>query len=284
MTNSQTEFHSEPEYAKSGLNKADYPWYLANIDKHLVPETQKLLETYSGIPLAQQSEHVHKIRDQAWAIRAYPCTGQGVWLVPFISRSPAYETVLSRLQAGGVFLDVGCFLGGDMRRLAIDGAPSEQLHGVDIVSHWDVGYSLYRDRDRFKAHFIEGDFLSTENPALTALHGRVDVLSVSAVLHHWDFRQQRAAVERLVSFTAGPGSIVLGYQVGNVEAKEVSKVFGGAALPTIYLHDPASFAKMWREVSTTTGTKWDIKARLLRWEDVGWDPKDLTWMEPAIVY
>jgi hypothetical protein len=78
MTNSQTEFHSEPEYAKSGLNKADYPWYLANIDKHLVPEvflfafiesgsqlgckqTQKLLETYSGIPLAQQSEHVHKI-------------------------------------------------------------------------------------------------------------------------------------------------------------------------------------------------------------------------------
>jgi hypothetical protein len=67
-----------------------------------------------------------------------------------------------------------------------------------------------------------------------------------------------------------------------VEAKEFSKVFGGAALPTMYLHDPASFARMWDEVSTTTGTKWDIKARLLRWEDRGWDPEDMTWMmEPG---
>ncbi|MCJ1387965.1 hypothetical protein MMC18_000808 [Xylographa bjoerkii] len=66
--------YSEPAYAKS-VDRAKYPFYQLNIDKKLVPETRQLLEKYSHVPPEQQSQHVHRVRDQAWDIRAYPCTG-----------------------------------------------------------------------------------------------------------------------------------------------------------------------------------------------------------------
>ncbi|KAJ5807088.1 hypothetical protein N7474_010680 [Penicillium riverlandense] len=274
----QTPAYSEPGYAKSGRNKGEYPWYLQSIDKHLLPETRQLLETYSKVPRDQQSQHVHEIRDQAWAIRSYPCTGLGVWLVPFISRSPAYPTILQRLRSSATFMDVGCFLGGDMRRLVFDGAPSANLYGVDIVSHWDVGYALYRDRVRFDAHFIQADILSSEkNPALQALKGRVDIISISAVMHQWGWKDQLEAAKKLVAFTRS-GALVVGYQIGNVEAKEVIN-------PTLkvlqWRHNPVSFAKMWNQVGAETGSMWEAQAWLRSWEDMGWDPADQAWLEPG---
>ena len=219
----------------------------------------------------------HAQRDQAWAIRSYPCTGLGVWLVPFISRSPAYASILKRLQAGETLMDVGCFLGGDLRRLVFDGAPAENLYGVDIVSHWDVGYALFRDKGRFAAHFIEADILSSDNPALQALRGRVDVISISAVLHQWAWKDQVEAAEKLVAFSKR-GSLVIGYQIGNVEGKQiVNRAF---QLPQ-WRHDPASFEKMWNQVGGETGSTWETKAWLRSWEDMGWDPKDQAWMEPG---
>jgi hypothetical protein len=168
--------------------------------------------------------------------------------------------VLQRLASGATLLDVGCFLGGDLRRLVFDGAPSANLYGVDIVSHWDVGYALYRDRGRFAAHFIEAD-----------------ILSISAVLHQWSREGQVAAAAKLVPLTR-PGSLVLGYQIGNVTAKDVVN-------PVLKLrqwrHDPVSFAEMWERVGAETGTVWETEARLRSWEDMGWDPADHAWMEPG---
>lgn len=128
----------------------------------------------------------------------HPCTGQGVWLVPFISTLPVYPAILKRLKdasnsgSNASFIDIGCFLGSDLRRLAFDGAPTENLYGVDIVSHWDVGFVLYRDQDKFKTHFIEADLLSIdedndagsgETTPLQALRATADIVSISAVLH-----------------------------------------------------------------------------------------------------
>ncbi|KAL9121468.1 MAG: hypothetical protein Q9187_001970 [Circinaria calcarea] len=253
-TPEQAPAYSEPDYAKSDRKKTDYPWYLSNIDKHLLPE-----------------------RDQAWAIRSYPCTGLGVWLVPFISRSSAYPTILKRLRAGDVLMDVGCFLGGDMRRLVFDGAPSTNLYGVDIVSHWDVGYALFNDKDRFAARFIEADILSSDHPALLALRGRVDIISVSAVMHQWAWRGQVEAAKKLVALSK-PGSLVVGYQIGNLEGKRVVNRF--SQVPQ-WRHDPASFEMMWNQVGAETGSTWETKACLRSWEDMGWDPEDQAWMEPG---
>lgn len=164
-----------------------------------------------------------------------------------------------------------------MRRLAFDGAPTANLYGVDIVSHWDVGYELYRDRGRFNAHFIETDILSSGNPALEELKGHIDILSVSAVLHQWNWDDQVKAASKFVAFTK-PGAILLGYQIGNIEAKEVTNP---ALKVPQWRHDPASFAKMWAQVGAATGTTWETEARLHTWEDMGWDPADSAWMEPG---
>ncbi|KAJ5122039.1 hypothetical protein N7526_008976 [Penicillium atrosanguineum] len=251
--------YSEPEYAKSDRNKVEYPWYLQSIEKHLLPETQQLLETYSNVPRDQQSQHVHKIRDQAWAIRSYPCTGLGVWLVPFISRSRAYPIILQRLRSGATFMDIGCFLVGDMRRLVFDGAPSANL-------------------DRFDAHFILADIMSPEeNPELQALKGSVDIISISAVMHQWDWKDQLEAAKKLVAF-AKPGALVMGYQIGNVEAKEV---VNSTLQVCQWRHDPVSFAKMWDQVGAGTDSKWEAQAWLRSWDDMGWDPADQAWLEPG---
>ncbi|KAI9665928.1 MAG: hypothetical protein M1821_003863 [Bathelium mastoideum] len=267
---------SEPRYAQSDKKKTDYPWWVEDIDKHLVPQTRKLLEEYSGIPPAQQPEHVHQIRDQAWAIRSYPCSGMGVWLQPYILQSPAYASIIDRLKSGATFLDIGCFIAQDMRQLAFGGAPTSNMHGVDIVSHWDVGFAMYRDQGRFKAHFIETDMFSRDNATLNQLLGRADVISISALLHQWAWDGQLAAAKRSVEFSSPkPGTLVVGHQIGNVQSGEITMKAG--TRPS-WRHDPTSFARLWEHAGAETNTEWKTEARLLTWEDIGWDAKDHAWM------
>lgn len=112
------------------------------------------MEEHSHIPPSEQITHIYAIRNQAFAIRAYPCTGLGAWLVPYLAQSPAYSEIVQRVKNGETLLDIGCFLGSDLRRLVFDGKDavlSESLIGMDIVSHWDVGFDLFRDRETFRA-------------------------------------------------------------------------------------------------------------------------------------
>lgn len=52
-------------------------------------------------------------------------------------------------------MDVGVFIGHDLWRPVHYGAPSDMACGVDIVSHFDVGYAFFRDREHFRGRFIE---------------------------------------------------------------------------------------------------------------------------------
>ncbi|KAH8648658.1 hypothetical protein BX600DRAFT_555105 [Xylariales sp. PMI_506] len=268
---SQNTQASEPVYVTAAKLTTDSPFYSPNIDKYLTPSTRQFLLQYSGIPLEDQSKHVHAIRDEAWAIRPYPCTGVGVWLVTYISRSPAYASVLENLKSGGTFLDVGCFIGADLRQLCYDGAPSDKMYGIDIVSHWELGLDMYRDRERFQGHFIQADIMkSQDSPDLVALKGSVDVISISAVMHQWVYEMQLECAKRLVELSK-PGSIVLGYQIGAIKAYEF--IFGPQKFP-VWRHDRDSFSKMWAEAGEETGTTWEVAVRLLGFEEIGWDPKD----------
>lgn len=192
-----------------------------------------------------------------------------------LPKSPAYPSIIQKLQAGASFLDIGCFIGQDLRRLVADGAPSDRLYAVDVVSHWDVGYDMYRDRDRFSAHFIEADILYP-NAELRALTGTVDVISITHVLHQWDWKDQVKAVEELVKLSSGKGAVVVGFQVGSV-GERVRKATDLAKSDT-YWHDQGSFQRMWDEVGRGTGTEWECEARMLAWEEVGWDPRDTEYL------
>lgn len=199
----------------------------------------------------------------------------GVWLVPYIAYSPAYSDTIQRLKAGEKLLDVGCHIGSDMRRLVADGAPSNNMYAIDIVSHWDVGFNLYHDRDRFDAHFIQADFLSND-PALSAFSNDVDIISVSAVLHQWSWQDQITAAKKLVTFSK-PNTIIVGHQIGGITAGPVSLP---GAKEQNWKHNAESWEKMWRQVGQETNTVWKIEASLVNFEDLDWDPKSVRFLGP----
>ncbi|KAK6219335.1 hypothetical protein LQW54_002323 [Pestalotiopsis sp. IQ-011] len=222
--------YSEPEYAKS-QERSKVPYYRPNIEHRLVPETQELLERYSNIPREEQSAHIHKL----------------------------VSDILDRVNNGAKLMDVGTFVGHDLRHLAYDGAPTDKLYGVDILSYADVSYDWFRDREKFKGHFIQADILSDSSPELNALKGE--------------------AAKALVAYTK-PGSLVVGNQIGNQEAKEV--IFKAPSV-SVGRHNVESFAKMFKdEVAPATGTTWVTQAWLRSFPDMGWDPSDAAWMEPNV--
>ena len=192
-----------------------------------------------------------------------------------IPKSLSYAHIIERIQAGSSFLDIGCFLGQDLRRLVADGAPPDNLYAMDIVNHWDLGYELFRDRDRFSAHFLEADILFP-NAELMALRGKVDILYITHVLHQWDWENQAKCLVQLVGLSSGPGAMVVGFQVGSAGERHIPA--SGLAKSDAYWHNPSSFAEIWDRVGRETGTRWESRASLMTWEEVGWDPKDTEYL------
>ncbi|KAI0812901.1 hypothetical protein GGR55DRAFT_638346 [Xylaria sp. FL0064] len=217
-------------------------------------------------------------RDKAWDIRAYPCIGLGSWLTPQLCRLPVYDDILKRVQEGAILMDVGTFLGHDLRRLVYDGAPSDRLYGVDIVNHFDVGYEFFCDRGRFEGHFIQADILSTTSSDLMELKGKVDIIVVSQVLHQWDWETQVKAAQTMVAFTK-PGLWIVGNQIGNPIAQDFQLKSLSA---TVWRHNPDSFARMFEAVGAATGSQWETQAWLRSFPEMGWDAKDGAWMEPNV--
>jgi hypothetical protein len=92
-------------------------------------------------------------------------------------------------------------MGDDLRQLAYDHAPSDKMYDIDIVNHWDVGFNMYREEGRFKAEFIEADIMDIDtNPQLAALAGKIDIISISAVLHQWQWDAHLECAKQLVTF------------------------------------------------------------------------------------
>ncbi|KUJ12544.1 uncharacterized protein LY89DRAFT_757061 [Mollisia scopiformis] len=225
------------------------------------------------IPSADVLQHIHEVRDKAWDIRPYPCTGLGTFLQPTISKSPAYSTIISRLQSGDSFLDVGCYLSQDLKKLVFDGVSSDRLHGVDIVNHWDLGYEFFQDKKKFEARFIDTDILNP-NEELRALVGKIDIISVTHVLHQWDWKTQIVAAKQLNALSKS-GTLVVGLQIGTSEgAKKIKEDDTQWEMQ----QDLESWAEMWKIVGEETGTKWKSDAQLKTFAELGFVTEDTDYL------
>jgi len=148
----------------------------------------------------------------------------------------------------------------------------------DIVSFWELGFEFFNDRTGPFAEgvrFVQADFMndSADSP-LQKFEGKCDVIEISQVLHQWTLEQQIHACMKLVNFSrVEPGSIILGNQVGMVKAKA-----GAISKTKIFIHNVETWKEMWRKVEEKTGTKWDVKAELWDWKDMGYDPKLTTFL------
>ena len=91
---------------------------------------------------------------RGFAIAPYPYFSK-LWFVDFdIALSPAYGEILRRVQNGEKMLHPGCGVGQDIRRVVYNGAPSENLCGLDPHRGLaDLGYELFLDRDELRSAF-----------------------------------------------------------------------------------------------------------------------------------
>ena len=188
---------------------------------------------------------------------------------------------------------MGCFLGQDLRRLVVDGAPSENMYGADMVNFWDLGYEMFHDKGRFKARFVEGDLFSIGvegeggSSMEKAVEGCMDIVNSSHVLHLFDYPTQLAACKKHIALLKSePGAMITGLQIGSVRGYERPIGFGSKG--TQYLHNPESFEKMWRQLEEETGTKWQVDSRTVdlanwrlnrkQWEYIGEDTRGLEYV------
>ena len=157
-------------------------------------------------------------------------------------------------------LDVGCCFGQDIRKLVVDGAPSENIYGLDIESEFiDLGYEFFRDRETLKSTFLAKDMLDPE-AGWEKSNGKMDMIFISSFLHLFDWEGQVKGAQQLTRLLRPKaGSVIVGRQLGSVISGEFPNLQGQG---TNFRHDVASFNKLWKQVGDEIGCSWNIEAWL----------------------
>lgn len=228
----------------------------------------RLLAEYSHIPVAQQKEHIKTVRDQAYKSHPYPCLGRWRFLELDLANHPLYHSdVLPALKPDPTqhwkFLDLGCCLAQDVRKLAFDGADISRIYGADLRPEFiDMGYALFRDENKLpRDHFIApADVLdfSPDTELARKCDGTVGILHATAVFHLFDLPRQKIMANRCLKLLDPKRKRVLvcGGQVGNVTPSVVQGMISGG---TRFRHNEDSWKDMWKEV--VAQEEWKDKIR-----------------------
>ncbi|KZV98042.1 hypothetical protein EXIGLDRAFT_333064 [Exidia glandulosa HHB12029] len=203
----------------------------------------------------------------ASAVYPYPCLRGFHHVALMMSRNPIYPEVLQSgvsLGEDTLFLDLGCCMGTDVRKLAADGYPSSRILGCDLRQIFlDLGHKLYRDSESGTCpiHFFTSDIFAVQVPLdlksdpgplkisdvqdLSQLAGRVRHIYTGALFHLFDEETQKAIALRLaLLLMREPGSVIFGRHQGLRDAGYIDDHLGRLR----YGHSPLSWPAMWRTV------------------------------------
>ncbi|KAK5046340.1 hypothetical protein LTR84_008484 [Exophiala bonariae] len=220
-----------------------------------------LLKEYSNIQVGAQRAHIIRIRDQAYEKYPYPCLGRWRFLDLDLSSHPLYNTEIlpaltpkehkqedsARADADWLFLDLGCCLGQDVRKLIFDGANPSRLRGADLRPEFiEIGYSLFGDKATFPpSHFIAPADVFDFSPSssLAQLDGKVGILHACAVFHLFDLDEQKTFAQRVLRLLNPQRKTVLlvGGQAANINAGEWGED------RRRYRHNEDSWRRFWEE-------------------------------------
>ena len=238
--------------------------------KSLPSGISTLLSAYSGIPVEQQKEHITTVRDRAYRSYPYPCLGRWRFLDLDLASHPLYHSdILPMLKEvdkkDWIFLDLGCCLGQDMRKLLFDGVDPGRVYGADLRPEFiETGYELFRDEYNFPRteHFIAPadvfDF-SSESELSRKCDGKVRILHTTAVFHLFNWEEQVKMAQRCLQLmTSKLGRVLIcGAQVGNIEAGEHGRHRGGGSR---YRHNAESWKRLWEEVVQMEPSRGKVKS------------------------
>lgn len=161
-----------------------------------------------------------------------------------------------------------------------DGAPSSAaMSGLDIEpAFFDLGYELFRDREKMHATFLAADLTKTSVPSISSLRSKIDIVSAQSLFHLFNLNDQKTIAQHLVSLLKPiPGSMILGRQAGDLEAGEKR---GLSQDSLVFLHNLETFERFWQEVGAATDSKWKADAQ------VGTAPRRMlsqSWSTPGIM-
>jgi len=192
-----------------------------------------------------------------------------------------YKVVLEQAKAAPAdavpkLVDVGCCMGTDLRRLLLDGYPSDRssptLIGCDLRAEFiQCGHELYQDgptSDKpVPITFFQSD-LFDERATLFSLKGQANYIHTAMVFHLFDQETQLKMAERLVDLLGLPERIdgiasnreyiVFGRHDGRDQEQALESRLGGMR----YVHSPRSWMQMWNDILTKRyGEEW-VKSKV----------------------
>jgi hypothetical protein len=160
-------------------------------------------------------------------------------------------------------------MGQVVRQILDDGAAPSRVFGLDNQSRLiELGLRLFGDAEILGHQFVVGDMLG-EVQNLLQLNSAVTLVHATSFWHLFGWDQQVHIARRLVEFMLRPcesggtgedamGAVIFGEQAGSVRPGE-----GGDWQSASYLHNQASFQRLWDEVGQATNTKWIVSLQLV---------------------
>ncbi|KAK5718729.1 hypothetical protein LTR15_008463 [Elasticomyces elasticus] len=236
--------------------KNDPQSYLDDSDPELDEDAKTILTQYSGVPEAELVSHVRAVRDKAFKLFPYPCIGLYYFMGLTIGKSPQYPDVLRRVKNGDTLLDLGCCFAQDLRRLVFDGAPAENLTGTELEKGFlDIGYELFKDKEKFHASLIAGDFFE---PISGLAEHSFDIVHAASFFHLFSWDEQVETVSTALRLLKPKrGSMLFGRQTGVEEASVLKHP--ATTSGEMYRHSPESWKVLLVQVTQKLGIDADCE-------------------------
>lgn len=179
-----------------------------------------------------------------------------------LTKHPLYtSTILPSLKSGGTLLDLGSGFASDLRALISADIPSTSLTALDNRDgFWNLGKDLFRDHETLNARFVVADMTDLESIPGDML-GTFDVIWAGASFHlfDWDGQVKASAVAaKLLKYRKG--SAIYGYQIGRTTGRQMSSNASAVTSGEIFLHDPATFERLWKEVGREMKMTFEVKS------------------------
>ncbi|MCH8905479.1 MAG: methyltransferase domain-containing protein [Candidatus Heimdallarchaeota archaeon] len=231
-------YANEPTTEEDG---ATIIWIIEKPEILIYDKTKTLFSEYANLNPDQIKANTLKIWQSAAQLQFYRCIQSYRFLFPRITSHPTYSK-LDFSAISGKIVDVGCFMGTDLRQMILDGANPAQTVGIDISEEFIMlGKQLFEDTDRLETKFYVLDVSQAEvvSTKLSGLKNKVGLLHAGSFFHLLD-EQALDTFLGHVSQLMLDGGIILGRTLGNHTPQQITADINSRHSRPILYHSPAS--------------------------------------------